>query len=149
MIIRNAIESDVTILNSLFQQLVEYERQNYDSNIKKDLIIDSYFDKRIHSGHEIVLVALVNDVVVGYCYSIIDFDNKIKMELEGRIDSIFVVKEYRNRNIGTELINKSVAELKDKGVKHIFITNIYENSKAGKLYNKLGFKIFKEERKLL
>ena len=71
------------------------------------------------------------------------------MELEGRSDSIFVVKEYRNRNIGTELINKSVAELKDKGVKHIFITNIYENSKAGKLYNKLGFKIFKEERKLL
>lgn len=147
--IRTAIAEDLEIINHLFIDLVTYERENYDHNIKNDLVINSYFDLRIKDSNQIVLVAEYNNLIVGYAYSIIDYENNIKKELEGSIDSIFVLEEYRNKKIGTELIKETIKQLKAKGVKHIFITNIKENSKAGKLYDELGFKIYRENRKLL
>jgi ribosomal protein S18 acetylase RimI-like enzyme len=127
---------------------MEYERDLYDPNIIKELHIQGYFEKRINKKHQIVLVAKDKNISVGYVYAIVDYDNKIKIELEGSIDSIFVKDEYRKKGIGTELINKALEELKKCGVKHFFITNIAANAGAARLYDRFGFKVFRETRKL-
>lgn len=147
LIIRKAKIDDIDILNNLFQKLLEYERENYDDNIKDNLNITSYFNERINANDNIVLVAQLDNEIVGYIYSIIDSDNKVTKNIEAKIDSLYVNSEYRNKNIGTKLIEEMITILKEKNVKYIFIENLKENDTAKYLYEKLGFKIFREDRR--
>ena len=119
--IRKAETYDVDILNELFKSLIKYEKANYDNNIKDNLIIDSYFNKRIDK--DIILVAAVNSKVIGYVYGILDLDNKIKDKLEASIDSIYVKEEYRYNGIGTKLIESIINEFRNKGVKYVPVYN--------------------------
>ncbi|MBQ9072029.1 MAG: GNAT family N-acetyltransferase [Bacilli bacterium] len=134
-------------MNSLFQKLLDYERENYDDNIKENLCINSFFDKRVNVDNNIILVALIDNKIVGYVYCIVDNDNKITKETEAKIESIYVDLEYRNKGIGTKLINEIISLLKEKNVKYIFIENLVENQNSKYLYEKLGFKIFREDRR--
>ena len=148
MIIRKAMKEDANILNSLFAKLIENERKYYDENIKENLTMNGFFEKRIDEGNEIIFVAEEKSKILGYIYGYINVDNKIKKELEANIDSLFVIEEQRNKKIGTNLINKFIEEVKNKNCKYILIDNKYLNNKAGKLYNNLGFDIFIENRRI-
>ena len=92
-------------------------------------------------------MALIDNKIVGYVYCIVDNDNKITKETEAKIESIYVDLEYRNKGIGTKLINEIISLLKEKNVKYIFIENLVENQNSKYLYEKLGFKIFREDRR--
>ena len=142
-----AKSSHVKILNHFFKLLLEYERENYDNNIKDNLIINSYFNNRIDKDNYIILLGTYNEKIVGYIYAEVDNTNKIKKELEATINSIFVLEEYRNRGIGTKLLNEVYNILSKENVKYISISNLYYNEKAKRLYDKLGYKVFKEERR--
>lgn len=146
--IRRASLKDVKTLNLLFQKLLEYERENYDKNIKDNLNVNSYFNKKLEEIDNIVLVAEVNKVIVGYLFGYIDKTNKIKKELEASINSIYVDGNYRNIGIGTSLINNFIDDVKKENVKYIYIDNLLDNNIARYLYNKLGFYVFKETRKM-
>lgn len=147
LIIREARIDDIDILNYLFQKLLEYERENYDDNIRNDLNIDSYFNKKINDKDNIILVATLDEKIVGYIYAIIDSDNKIIKEVEAKIDSLYVSYEYRNKSIGTKLIEEMINYLRKNEVKYIFIENLVGNKRAKYLYDKLGFKMFREDRR--
>lgn len=147
LVIREANNNDISSLNSLFQKLLEYERENYDDNIKEDLCINSFFDKRINIKNHIVLVAEVENNIVGYLYCIIDDDNKITKEIEAKIESFYIDFEYRNKGIGTKMLQEINRILKDKNVKYVFIENLEKNEHSKYLYEKLGFEIFREDRR--
>ena len=145
--IRKARIEDIDVLNKLFQKLLEYERENYDDNIKEDLNINSYFNNKINKEDDIILVAEENNEIIGYIYSNVDSDNKIKKELEANISSLYIIDEYRNKKIGTMLIDKTINLLKEKNVKYVYIENLKDNECAKYLYQKLGFKVFRENRR--
>ena len=128
MIIRKAMKEDANILNSLFAKLIENERKYYDENIKENLTMNGFFEKRIDEGNEIIFVAEEKSKILGYIYGYINVDNKIKKELEANIDSLFVIEEQRNKKIGTNLINKFIEEVKNKNCKYILIDNKYLNN---------------------
>ena len=145
--IREAKIEDVDVLNKLFQKLLEYERENYDDNIKEDLNINSYFNNKINQADNIILIVEENNKIIGYIYSNIDSDNKIKKELEASINSIYIIDKYRNKKIGTKLVNEMINLLKEKNVKYVYIENLKDNGCAKYLYGKLGFKVFREVRR--
>lgn len=147
LIIRKAKDEDKNTLNNLFQNLLEFEKENYDKNIKDNLSITSYFDKKISSPTDIILIAQKENKIVGYIYSTIDSDNKIKKELEAKIDSIYIMPKYRNKSIGTKLIDEMLNILKLENVKYVFIENLVNNSSSKYLYKKLGFDVFRETRR--
>lgn len=144
--IRVANENDCEVLNFLFARLLENDRL-YDSNIKEELTMKGFFNKRILELDSIILVAIIDDLVVGYIYGYIRRDNKIKIELEAYIESLYVVKEYRNNGIGTELISKLIENVKKQGVKYLFIENKVTNESAKRIYSKLNFDLFIENRR--
>lgn len=146
IVIRKAIKEDKTILNHLFEELLLYERK-YDSNIKSDVKILSYFDKRIDLENNIILVALVDDKIIGYIYGDIDIDNKVKKELEANIHMLYITEEYRNKKIGTNLLNEMINIFKQNNVKYVFISNLLNNDTAKHLYEKLGFDVVTEKRR--
>lgn len=147
MIIRKAKSEDSNALDSLFAKLLENDRLNYDENIKQDLTMSGFFEKRIDRENEIILLAEKSKEIIAYIYGYINADNNIKVKLEANIDSLFVKEEYRNKKIGTSLINKFIEEVKNRNCKYIFIDNKYLNKKAARLYNNLGFNVFIESRR--
>lgn len=145
--IRKANICDKDILNNLFQKLLEYERDTFKLNINDNLNINSYFDKRLQDKeNHIILVACLNEDVIGYIYAYIDFDNKIARDLEAIGGSFFILEDYRYQKIGSKLMNELMNELKLKKVKYFSLDNIYANEVARKLYSKLGFEVIKENR---
>ena len=142
IIIEQALIKDAEILNNLFTFLLEDDRINYDNNIKENLNIKDFFEKRIDLKESIILVAKSKETIIGYIYGYIRYDNKIKKELEVNIDSIYVLKEYRNKKVGTKLIEEFISFSKKKKVKYIFIDNKFNNKIANHLYSKMGFNNF-------
>ncbi|WP_307510062.1 GNAT family N-acetyltransferase [Paraclostridium ghonii] len=53
-------------------------------------------------------------------------------------------KEYRNNGIGTDLMNKMINYLLEKGYKQASLS-VSKNNYALKMYKNLGFKIIKEK----
>ena len=138
---------DISDLNKMFASLLEYQRINFDENIKSGLTMSSFFDKRIDSKDEVIYVAKVDKKTVGYIYGYIDSDNKIKKELEAKIESIYVEEDFRNNQIGRQLIEKFIERAKESGVRYITIEQMYMNERAKYLYDKLGFTMFIETRR--
>lgn len=147
LLIRKAVYEDKDILNNMFQKLLEYERDSFGSNVRDNLKITSFFDKRIDDDNNIILVALVDNIIVGFTYVSIDFDNKITKDIEAKGESIFIEAEYRNKKIGSRLINEVIEILKRRNVKYFSLENFYDNDSAKYLYKKLGFEVVLEHRR--
>lgn len=145
--IRNAIYEDKDILNEMLEKLIRYEYDHYNINVKEDFKITSFFDKKLKEDNSIVLVACYNNNIIGYIYAYIDSDNKITKDLEAFVNSLYIEEDYRNKKIGTKLIKELIEVLKRKDVKFISIDNMVNNIEARSLYEKLDFKIFKENRR--
>ena len=72
--IEKAINTDAKILNNLFSQLLEDDRINYDNNIKENLSMNNFFEKRINLEESVILVAKINEEIIGYIYGIIRYE---------------------------------------------------------------------------
>jgi ribosomal protein S18 acetylase RimI-like enzyme len=82
----------------------------------------------------LILVAKADDQkLIGYCVSTIDDAN------EGEIDSIFVEPEYRGKQIGRELVLKSLDWLRKNNCKPIRLAVSYGHESVIGFYQKLGF----------
>jgi ribosomal protein S18 acetylase RimI-like enzyme len=90
----------------------------------------------------IFLVAKFNEKIIGFC----NLFRKGKHYEVG----IALLKEYRNKGIGTELIKNLVSEARKLGIKEIFAGVKKENSKAIEFFKFNGFEVLEEkERSLL
>ena len=57
--------------------------------------------------------------------------------------AVSILKQYRNRGIGTELMKRMLAALKERGYKQASLSVQKENY-AVKMYRKVGFEIIDE-----
>ena len=58
---------------------------------------------------------------------------------EANIDRVAVREKYRNQNVATSLIAFTEKELKNRGVKTVYLEVRVSNQKAINLYTKLGY----------
>lgn len=93
--------------------------------------------KSIKKKESIMVVAQVDDVVIGSCQIIKDsFDVSRHVGTLG----IALRKESRGIGIGTKLVQLCLAESKKIGIKVVKIYVFDSNKKAMKFYKKFGFK---------
>ena len=72
-----------------------------------------------------------------YSWHITPLETKKKA---GTIYDLFVLKEYRGRGIGTELMKSAIEDLKNHGVDIVRLNVLSKNIRAIGLYEKFGFK---------
>jgi len=102
------------------------------------------FNDIFSSKNNILLVAEENKKVAGFLYG--TFQGK-KNKGKGYIEVIFVSKKHRNCGIASNLIKDFIKSTKNKGYHKIQLSVNIKNINALKLYEELGFKIFKYELK--
>ena len=120
LVIRQGTVSDIQAIMALEQGSIEHP---WESKAIESLITD---------GNKVCLVAELDGVIVSYvgAESVLD---------ESNVGNIVTHREYRGRGIATKLFEVLLAELKEKGIRKIFLEVEHDNVPAIALYEKLGF----------
>ena len=110
-------------LETIFSSPDEFGEGNEDK-------IKEYVDVSVKEFLDDTKMVIINDSIAGI-FLVRDFEDGVL------IDEIYLYDEYRNKGIGTELINS----VKNKNV---YLWVYKNNEKAINLYTKLGFKVIDE-----
>ena len=134
-IIRLAKKSDYEPLKGLVKEL--YETLDVKDGMDDELT-QHKFEDILDENKIDVLVADVNDVVVGYLT--LNF-NKALLDLGSTaiIDELIVSKAYRGKGIGKKLIDTAVKKSKYLGCSEIGVGTEFGNSYAREFYKACGF----------
>lgn len=128
--------------NKLLTMLIREEKE-YDSNTNDSFVVNNWFENLYFKDDYTLFIDIEDNKIVGYIYAKIrelDFTS-VKNE-EVLIDGLYVLEEYRNRKIATNLINKVKEWSISKKIDTISLNVMYKNEIAKKLYIKLGFECF-------
>lgn len=122
----------------LLNKLILDERQ-YDNTIDETFTISNYFCQKINQSDSILLGYYIENEIVGYIYiRETDTENKICL-----LDGMYVLENYRNKGIASELIKEALKLCQEKGYRYVDINVMYKNELAKKIYKKIGFKEFR------
>ena len=92
---------------------------------------------------EDVTLTYLNDLPVGYCWSIIDAaENEKRKRSKGVIHMLGVDPQYRQQEIGRTILLNGLNNLKSRGVDIVELTVDSENPAACSLYESVGFEVY-------
>lgn len=118
----------------------EYEKCNNIWNISADPHTEP-FRKEIETGNRVVYVYKVNGEFLGeiaYVFDMNDSDYTISNQ-RIYLSRLIVKPEYRNKGIGSILVDFMIEEIRKMGYKEISIGVDKDNTAALHLYRKKGF----------
>jgi AraC family transcriptional regulator len=103
--------------------------------------------KGLDENNERVLVAVYNDKVVGYLhaqiYKTLYFEELINFL------GLAVSKEYRNKKVGTRLVNEIENWAKENGIKKVRVNSGFSRKEAHEFYRSLGYNNEKKQIRFL
>ena len=103
--------------------------------------------KGLDKNNERVLVAVYNSEVVGYLhaqiYKTLYFEELINFL------GLAVSKEYRNKKVGTRLVNEIENWAKENGIKKVRVNSGFSRNEAHEFYRSLGYNNEKEQIRFL
>lgn len=140
---------DSESVKRLFEEFVEYHSQ-IDSSFKK---IDSHgecFIEYVESFKDLdekyCVVAVVNELVVGYCVSTVEKKPPVyPTPTFGYIDNLCVSNDFQRKGIGTLLFKDAVARFKSKGIERTECAIAIGNPKSTRFWRKMNFVPFMEQ----
>lgn len=136
---RSATIDDLPILLEFEQGIIDYERP-MDATLKRDPI--NYYDltKLIHSPTCEVIVATIDDEVVGSGYvKIKDAKSYLDHDKFGYIGFMFVKPEHRGKGVNKMVNDALISWSKDQGLNEVRLDVYDENDSAIRAYEKAGY----------
>lgn len=100
-----------------------------------------------HEGRRILFVAEVSGQIVGQIFVKFSF-NRPEYDIgvpTGYLQSFRIKTTFRNRGIGTRLINQAEDSLRERGFRRAVIAVAKENHGARRLYERLGYTVLAED----
>ena len=142
--IRKANISDLKYIQDLNNSLFYLEINNFDSKLVKDWAISNevkeYFEDLIKSHY--VVVALLNNEIVGYLAGTINEKGTYENVQYGEICNMFIKDKCRGYGIGKKLIDEFKLYCKNNDIKNLIVTAGFKNINAIDFYRKNGFEDF-------
>jgi ribosomal protein S18 acetylase RimI-like enzyme len=91
-----------------------------------------------------LLVAESKNIPVGFAYASVFRGHPFEAtELAGAINGVYVLPECRGKGIGKKLIVECLTKMQTEGVSSVRLTVLSGNETAVRLYEELGFKVFR------
>ena len=102
---------------------------------------EDYFKKRITKNDGCVLIAFVNDKIVGYLAGGFNKKSSVRVlpKKFARLENMFVLDKFRGQGIGTKLFQAFVDWCQSKGVGRLRVVASAQNTKGINFYKKNGF----------
>ncbi|KYK30677.1 MAG: hypothetical protein AYK22_08560 [Thermoplasmatales archaeon SG8-52-3] len=144
---------DINIILNFEKELLDYAGDilnefNLDAlvdiRLKDDFenILFNYIRKRIFSKNDAIFIAEFDGVVIGHMIISIKKNFPIfKMEYYGRINTVFIKKEFRDKNISSKLKDEAIKWFKQKGINRVSLNVDPNNKRAINAYNKWGLSL--------
>ena len=135
--IRKAISDDGQRIRELFIEMLQTiyhteEVEGYESG---------YLDRYWTNGEDELFVAEDNEVVA---YLAVEVHREDEMDYV-YLDDLSVTEKYRSQGIGSSLIHEAEAYSQEIGIQHILFHVEKSNTEAFRLYERLGYKIFRDD----
>ena len=134
---REIAPEEVYKLRECLEKLAEHHNQvsvNFKGAFPKKPVSESLaiFEEAVRSGKSRIAVVEDGDRVAGFCKTDL-------IGIDGHIDILIVLKEYRGSGYGKLLMDWAVEGLKQRGAKRIEI-RVVDGNDAVNFYEKYGFK---------
>lgn len=144
LFVRKANLNDLEIIQKLNNQLFELELENYDTTLVKDWAISiegrDYFENLINNHY--VLVALLDDEIVGYLAGTINEKGSYENIQYGEINNMFIQDSCRGYGVGKSLVDEFKTYCKNNDIDNLMVTASAKNINAINFYKKNGFQDF-------
>lgn len=105
--------------------------QQIESIVEEQFATDPLEMKR-DASDTVLLVAEVDDVVAGFVEGSLS-------EGRGEVRWLHVDPERRGRGVGTELMDATADELRERGAKHVYAAALAANTEGGAFFERSGF----------
>lgn len=142
--IRNANLEDITIIQSLNNELFKLEKENYDPTLVNNWPLTEegkiYFENLIKNHY--VIVATLDDEIVAYLAGTINEKGTYEEIQYGEINNMLVNEKCRGLGIGKRLIDNFKKHCKESGIDNIKVEASAKNLNAINFYKKNGFEYF-------
>ena len=144
LLIRKANLNDLSYIQELNNNLFDLELENYDPTLVKDWAISNdgkmYFEDLINNHY--VVVALLDDEIVGYLAGTINEKGSYENIQYGEINNMFIKDNCRGYGVGKSLVNEFKSYCKNNGINNLIVTASAKNINAINFYKKNGFEDF-------
>lgn len=142
ILIRRATIKDLYEIQALSQALFEYEEtytKEYDLAWSHSADGQKFFTKRLKSRSMFILLAQVNEQIVGYVSVCIAKISWRMYNPIAEIENLCVDPLYRGKGVGKILIGEVARIAKTRGAKRLRVTAIAQNDLALHFYRKNGY----------
>ncbi len=144
LLIRKANINDLSYIQELNNNLFDLELENYDPTLVKDWAISNdgkmYFEDLINNNF--VVVALLDDEIVGYLAGTINEKGSYENIQYGEINNMFIKDSCRGYGVGKSLVNEFKKYCKENNINNLIVTASSKNLNAINFYKKNGFEDF-------
>ena len=144
LLIKKATLEDLKTIQNLNNQLFELEKENYDSTLVSNWPLTNegklYFEDLINNQY--VIVAILNDEIVGYLAGSINEKGSYEEIQYGEINNMLVKDECRGYGIGKKLISNFKDYCRENNIYNVKVEASAKNKNAMNFYKKNGFEEF-------
>ncbi len=140
--IRQGTLIDFDQIIALSKELFLYEKKftdTYNENWPYHNQGKEYYAKRMVNDKSIFYVVEDESKIVGFLLGYIENYPVRTINPIAELENIFVIESYRNKGIGTELMQKFKEDAKKHGVKRLKVHLYAANEEAKNFYRKHGF----------
>ncbi len=134
--IEKATEKDTEkLFELLINSIKEHQKYDYEFYKLDDNLMEQLKEQiliQINDLNQHIFVKKINNMIIG-------FIRVLKRDSYLEIGDIYVEKEYRKQQFGTELFNYALKKLKNKEMKFVKLKVQKENNAAIQFYSNLGF----------
>lgn len=143
-IIRKAILKDLESILALNFKLFKKEYKEFDKGLNMSWTYGDgkkIFKEAINSSRNFVEVAEFNGKIIGYISGGKGKWGSYRKNFDiGFLDNMFVEKNFRNKGLGTQLVNDFINWCKKNKIKTLEVSASFSNFNSLSLYRKFGFK---------
>lgn len=133
MKVRQAIIEDLNELAQLFADYRVFYGQDFELEKTR-----SFIQQRLESKDSIIFIAIQSDTILGFSQLYPSFTT-IGVQEIWILNDLFIKPKFRQNGVAKMLIEHILEYSKDTNRKKVILSAAYNNDKAQRLYEKLGF----------
>ena len=131
----------LTLCKDFFAEYEGHHREFFDTDNLSDADISERFLQSMESDSSATIIALVDDVIVGYAsVTVRDQPGFYKVKRVGAVSGLMVAMEHRRKGIATQLLAEAKTFFLRNGIKYYTVFTAVANRAALEFYERNGMK---------